>query len=155
MRLLGFRNIVKLTTVLTTNVTSSNHNQILIDLITHSLTIKYQQYFNNLISSQLLKNNQINWQTIKEEFYSYKRNLPDTDQELFEVMIDLISDYFSKEIKLFIPEPLIWEKFTEFCKNENIQYEVVGTYEENEIEDAEVNIVTTEFELRKFGIEDN
>lgn len=135
----------------------SNHDEILIKLIRNCLTSKYEKYFDSLLQDSK-HSDFVNWSSIKEEFYNHKRNFSDdliTDQELFEAMIDLIEDYFSKEIKLFIETPDVWNKFTEFCQNEKIRFEVIGTYEENEIPDAEINIVSTEYELSKFGRESN
>ncbi len=129
-----------------------SHSQKLIEIIKTCLSGNYFNYFDELIKLQQSKNGiDINWNLIKEDFYSYKRYLPKEDQELFENLIELINDYFTKEIKIYISSQENWEKFTEFCKTEKIQYEVIGTYEENEIPDAEINLVTTEFELRKFG----
>lgn len=130
----------------------TNHDQILIKLIHKCLTIKYEKYFESLLQN-FKHSNKIDWVLIKEEFYNKKRNFSDdliVDQELFEAMIDLIDDYFSKEVKIYTNgDCKIWDKFVEFCKQENIQFEVIGTYEENEISDAELEIISSEYEMTK------
>ena len=87
-------------------------------------------------------NNIVDWVKVKEEiklFHDRYQNNPSLQEKLGS-LLDIIDDYYSKEIKLYVDNEEVFNKFVKYCEQEKIRFEIVGTYNDEDIMTGEVNM---------------